>query len=99
MEAATAPVIAPIYNLIGSLGSAAAAVAVVYMFMGYIRESAKRQEDMFERLTMEFARVGKEKSDVIHQVALSLDNNTKALERFDATVKIISERLIDKGSR
>ncbi len=87
----------PLVGVISSLGSAAAAVAVVYMFMGFIRESAKRQETMFERLTMELANLAKEKSDVIHQVAVSLDNNTKAIERFEATVNSFADRIDRKN--
>ncbi len=92
MEPATVAA-TPFLGLIASLGSAAAAVFVVYLFMGFLRESAKRQEQTSERLTVEFGRLGKEKSDVIHQVAISLDNNSKALERLESTIKSIEIKL------
>lgn len=83
----------PFLGLIASLGSAAAAVFVVYLFMGFLRESANRQEQVNERLTIEFGRIGKEKVDVIHQVAISLDNNTKSIERLESTIKSVENKL------
>ncbi len=89
----------PFMSMIASLGSAAAAVVVVYLFMGYIRDSAKRQEAMYERLTLEFGRVAADKAEVIHGVAVALDNNTKAIHHLEETVITMIRQLESRASR
>ncbi len=96
---AGAAAITPLYALIGSLGSAAAACFVVYLFMGFLKETAKRREELFERLTAELARLSRDNAQIISQVGASLDSNTKAIERLDATAKSIGDRLMNGKSR
>ncbi len=82
---------APFVTVIGSLGSAAAAVFVVYLFVGFMRESVKRLEMMYERLTMEFAALSKSKDEGIHQVAVIVEQNTRAIERLEEAIKRLAK--------
>ncbi len=85
IDTGTIAAVTPLYALIGSLGSAAAACFVVYIFMGFLRETAKRREELFERLT-------KDNAHILSQVIVSLDNNTRALERIEATARVLNDR-------
>lgn len=83
----------PLVGLIGSLGSAAAACFVVWIFMGFLKETAKRREEIFERFTTELEKTTRDNAQIISKVSTSLDNNTHALERIEATARVLSDRI------
>ena len=62
----------PAIGLIGSLGSAAAAVAVVWLFMQTIRTTTERRDAQFDRFVQQFDKLTRDNMDVMHEVGASL---------------------------
>jgi hypothetical protein len=94
-----ATVVTPWINLISSLGSAAGAVIVVYLFVQFISQAVTRQESSFTRLTMEFDSLAKDKGALIREIQVTIDRNTSALVRIEETVAKLSMRLAENTAR
>ena len=67
------PTSSSVISLIGSLGSAGAAVVVVWFFLSYLKAESTARDQRWEQLAERYADVIKDNSDAMRQFSTSVN--------------------------